>query len=86
MKKYKTKNLEDRVYNYQTKHKEGFTKKELEKFVEKYATINMKKFNDAMMGNTCMIIDGEIVNYHRDVLTALRCGLENRDMHSYEFD
>jgi len=79
-------NLKDKVYNFKTKNKEGFTNKEMETLLKDYPNIHMDKFNNAMMGNTCMIIDEEIINYHCDVLSALRCGLENRNLRYYEWD
>ena len=79
-------NLQEYVYNYPTKHKEGFTDKELKELFKAFPSVNMDKANNAMNGNTCMVIDDEIINYHCDVLAALRCGLENRDLKWYEWD
>lgn len=78
--------IRDEVYNFKTKHKEGFTSDELEELISRYPDINMDKYNDAMMGNTYMIKDGESVTYHCDVLTAIRCGVENRDQKLSEWD
>lgn len=79
--------LQDKVYNYPTKHKEGFIQDEIDTLLKDYPNIDMDKFNDAMMGNTCIFSeeDGFII-YHCDVLTALRCGIEKRGMRQYEFD
>lgn len=75
------------VYEYKTKHKEGFTPTELENIKKEFPfEINEEKFNNAMMGNTCMMIDDVIITYHCDVVTALRCGSENRDMRWWEWD
>jgi len=46
----------------------------------------MDKFDDAMMCNTCMIIDEEIIHYHCDLYHAIICGLQNRKLNSFEFD
>lgn len=78
--------LKNLVYNYKTAHKEGFTKREIEELISRFPRLNKEKFNKAFYGNTCMIKNGEIITYHIDVLTALRCGLENRDVNSLEFD
>ena len=78
--------MKDKVYNFKTKHKQGFIQSEMKTLLEDYPGINMDKFNLAMTGNTCMVIDDEIINYHCDVLTALRCGIENRDMKWWEMD
>lgn len=71
---------------FKTKHKEGFTNKEIEELLKQYPDINMEKFNDAMMGNTCMMKDGELINYPCDVEKAIRCGVENRELNSFEWD
>lgn len=78
--------LKDKVYNYPTKYEEGFTSIEIVELLKEYPDVNMDKFNNAMIGNTCMMKDSKIINYHVDVLTALRCGLENRDMKLWEWD
>jgi len=83
----KKESLQQKIYNYPTEHEAGFTKKEINTLLKDYPNVNMDKFNDAMMGNTCMVNDkGEIINYHCDVLTALRCGIENRSVKPHEFD
>lgn len=83
----KYKELSDFVYNYSTKHTQGFIKSEMEEVLSKFPGINMEKYNSAMMGNTCMLDENDgIITYHCDLLTALRCGLENRDVKWFEFD
>jgi len=79
-------NLRDKVYNFKTKSEYGFTQAEMDTLLKDYPDIKMDKFNNAMMGNTCMVIDDEVINYHCDVLTALRCGIEDREMTFGEFD
>ena len=74
------------VYNFKTKNKEGFVQSEIDKLLSDYKGINMDKFNSAIYGNTCMIIDGEIVTYHCDVEMALICGIEGRDLTGWEWD
>ena len=85
MKDY-NKKLEDLVYDYPTKYKEGFTGKEIEDIVSLFPELNHDKFNDALMGITCMVIDELTIIYHCDILIALRCGIENRDMTLEEWD
>lgn len=79
-------NLREFVYKYKTKHVEGFTNEELKEVLKKFPNINMEKYNLAMMGNTCMLKDEDVINYHCDVFTALRCGIEGRNQRGYEFD
>ena len=80
--------LSDLVYNRKTKHKEGYTEKEINKLLSTIGrfNLNMKRFNDALTGITCMMFDDEIVTYHCDILTALRVAMEDRPMRAYEWD
>lgn len=81
------KELKDLVYNYPTKHKQGFIASEQKEILSKFPDINMEKYNDAMMGNTCMLDenDGAII-YHCDILKALICGIEQRSLNVFEWD
>ena len=78
--------LQKLVYDYPTKHRAGFLPEELKDIVSKFPKINMEKYNNAMFGNTCAMIEGKLVIYPCDVLAALRCGTENRDLKSDEWD
>jgi len=83
------KQLEELVYNYKTVSKHGFLFSEIQKLVKedlKDYEFNWDRFDEAMMGNTCMMYESKIVNYHCDVLTGLLCGLQNRGKYGYEFD
>ena len=83
----KDKKLEELVYNYPTKHKQGFIKSEMEDILTKFPDINIDKYNDAMMGNTCMWNENDgIITYHCDLLTALSCGINGRDVKWFESD
>lgn len=47
----------------------------------------MDKYNNAMFGNTYMLSDeGKTITYHCDIITALLCGIEDRDIHLWEWD
>ena len=50
-------NIEKKVYDFKTKNKEGFVQSEIDTLLKDYPNINMDKFNSALMGNTCMMID-----------------------------
>ena len=85
------KELETLVYKYPTKRKEGFRPEEQEDIIAKvkvhFPDINMKKYDDAMMGNTCMMDgDGKFIIYHCDVFNALNCAIDNRDLTLDEWD
>jgi hypothetical protein len=79
-------NIAEKVSKYKTKYKEGFIQSEIDDLLKEYPAIDMLKFNNALMGITCMIIDKEIIVYHHDIEKALRCGIEKRNLHLYEWD
>lgn len=64
--------MKDIVYNFETKHKEGFVNRELEDLLKLLPGINREKFIKSFICNTCMIIDNEIIHYHEDVYYALK--------------
>lgn len=68
------------------KYEEGFTNLELQIILNKYDNINMEKYGNSMMGNTCMVIENNVINYPWDVRTALICGIENRNETIWEMD
>ena len=81
------KELSDLVYNYPTKQKAGFIASEEKDLLSKFSDINMGKYNEAMTGNTCMLDENDgVITYHCDILKALRCGIENREIMWFEFD
>jgi len=86
MKNEKRDKIFDLVYNYKTKYKQGFIQDEIEDILKNFPNINMDKFNNALNGITCIMEDDNMIIYHCDIETALKCGIENRDMYSYEWD
>lgn len=82
------KKLEDLVYNYPTKNKEGFINEEQAALIAMFPEINLDKYWDAQNGITCMMDEDtrQLIIYHCDVLLSLRCGLENRDPNISEWD
>lgn len=78
--------IKERVYGFKTKHKEGFVKGEIDELLKDYPNINMEKFDNALTGITCALVDNEIVIYHCDIELALRCGVEDRKPRSWELD
>ena len=79
-------NIHEKVYNYPTKHKEGFVQSEVDALLKDYPNIDMEKFNSALRGNTRMVKEGEIIQYHCDIEKALICGIEKRNLRGYEWD
>jgi hypothetical protein len=86
IKNHKPDLIEQKVLNYKTKHEEGFMDSEVEELLKEFPEINMEMFNEALWGNTCMVIDEKIINYHCDIIKALRCGVENRKLRFEEWD
>ena len=79
-------NIREKIYNFKTKNKEGFVQSEIDMLLKDYPDINLDKFNSALRGITCMMVDNETVIYHSDIEKALRCGIENRNLRSWEWD
>lgn len=77
--KHTYKELEERVYNYPTKHKLGFTSEEIATLYEEYPELNKKKAYEKFLGDTCALIDGEAVHYHCDVHMSLVVGFGGVD-------
>ena len=78
--------IRNAVNSYCTKYEQGFTPSEIMELLKEFPDINMDKFNDAMMGNTGIIIDGDFITYHCDVELAIKCGVYNRDVRIWEWD
>ena len=82
--------LYDFIHDYKTYHTHGFIQEEIEEIIKMFPKFNRDKFDDAMMGNTCMMTsykgENRLVNYHCDILSGLRCGIENRDLYIDEWD
>ena len=78
--------IKDFINNYKTKYEFGFIEKEIQEVLKLYTNINEDKFYNALDNITCMILDDEIITYHCDIINALNCGIENRDININEFD
>ena len=74
--------LDGLINNFPTKNKEGFTTNEIDDLLKLFPNIETSKFDDALGINTCRVIDNEVITYHCDILSALRCVTENREMRS----
>ena len=79
-------NIREKIYNFKTKNKEGFVQSEIDMLLKDYPDINRDEFNSALRGITCMEINGETVIYHCDIEKALCCGIENRNLRTWEWD
>jgi hypothetical protein len=63
--------ITERVNNYKTKYEYGFIKAEIETLLKEYP-IDIERFNQSMMGHTCMLIDNETIWYHCDIIKAIK--------------
>lgn len=79
-------NVHKLVYEFKTRHRQGFTGDEIDELLKNFKGINMDKFYSALRGNTMMSIDGKAIMYHCDIEKAIVCGIENRDLTSLEWD
>lgn len=78
------------VNEYETEHAFGFNHEELTKVTEYLKSVsktwNEDKFNNALSGITCMSGTKGIVIYPCDVITAISCATEDREMYEHEWD
>lgn len=77
--------IEKAVDTYPTKYRHGFTHTEISDLLENL-NINEKKFNKAMGVNTCMLIDGNTITYHTDIIKGIICAIEDREQNNIEWD
>lgn len=78
--------LSEYISKYPTKNKEGFVYLEILDLIKNFNPFNREKFEDALIGNTCLLINNEIIYYRWDVEKAVICGIENRNLKVYEWD
>ena len=75
------------VHDFPIKEEIGFTSIEQTFLLMKYFEgINLERYYNAMLGNTCALIDNQTRTYHCDIITAIMCGLEDRDVLPHEWD
>jgi hypothetical protein len=79
------KKIEKEVLQFKTKYTNGFIGSEITELLEKL-NINEKRFNKAMGVNTCIIIDGQIITYHTDIIKGIVCAIEDRGQNILEWD
>jgi hypothetical protein len=79
-------NIEEKVKNFKRKNEIGFTISEEKELLKEFPGIDMRKYNNALNRITCIEIDGEIILYTHDIINALYCGIERRNLRNYEWD
>jgi hypothetical protein len=73
------------VNEFPTKYSSGFTNEEIAELLKKL-NVNQKKFNKAMGINTVMVIDGKIIYYHVDIISALNVTVKNESQDPLAWD
>lgn len=73
------------VNEFPTKYSAGFTKEEISELL-KQLNVNQRKFDNAMGFNTVMVIDGKIIYYHVDVISALTRTVKNESQNHWAWD
>jgi hypothetical protein len=77
--------IKKEVYEFQTKHTSGYTHSEIKKLLEKL-NINEKRFKRNLGVNTCMIIDGQVITYRKDILNGIICAIVDREKNIIDWD
>lgn len=73
------------VNEFPTKYSAGFTDEEISDLLEQL-NINEKRFNKAMGVNTVMVIYGNTINYHTDIISALNQVVNNKSQNPSAWD
>lgn len=73
------------VNEFPTKYSSGFTDEEIAELL-KQINVNRIRFNKAMGTNTVMIIDGKIICYHVDIVSALNKVVKNESQDPLAWD
>jgi hypothetical protein len=73
------------VNEFPTTYSSGFTDDEIAELL-KQINVNRIRFNKAMGTNTVMIIDGKIISYHVDIVSALNKVVKNESQDPLAWD
>jgi hypothetical protein len=77
--------IKKEVYEFQTKHTSGYNQSEITKLLEKL-NINEKRFKRYLGVYTCMIIDWQVITYHKDILNGIICAVVDREKNIIDWD
>ncbi len=79
--------IQEIVDAYERENEIGLLEEEIIDIIEyHFDDFSIEKYNNAMMGNTCGSKDGKLLNYPWDVVVALKCGVEKRELTAAEWD
>jgi hypothetical protein len=63
------------ITNFKRENAQGFTEDEIQRLLKYYPGINMKAFQEALFGDTCMVVKGKTIRYTEDIVSAIWAGL-----------
>lgn len=64
----------------------GFTRAEIRSIIDDHDEIDEDAFMDALTGCTGIVDEEHFITFDCDVEKAIQCGLEGRELHSWEWD
>lgn len=83
----KQQSVHDIIYNFPTKHEQGFTTFDIQCLLADYfPQYSSDDLSEKIGVVTCMKIDDEFIIYHEDIINALYCLFENRELNLTEWD
>jgi hypothetical protein len=78
--------IHNKVVSFKSRSPKGLTRHEIELLLKKFKSVSQKRFFEAMGVCTVQVIKGEIIYYRSDIITAITCCIEKRDINASEFD
>jgi hypothetical protein len=74
------------INDFKTKHKQGFTKLEIQILLKKITKISYLDFSRNLARVTCMIINDEVITYKHDLRKAVMMCINKRELEPGEWD
>lgn len=78
--------IHDKVIDFKSRFTKGLTRSEIEVLLKKFPSVSQRRFFNKMGIVTVQLIKGEIVYYRSDIISAITCCIEKRDLNTSEFD
>ena len=79
--------IEKIVRAFPTQNEEGFLDNEIDELLLKFPEINKGEIQKILGYHSCMIDkNGNFITYHQDIIKAIECCLNDRDIEFYEWD
>lgn len=78
--------IHDKVVGFKSRFTKGLTRGEIEVLLKKFPSVSQRRFFNKMGVVTVQLIKGEVVYYRSDIISAITCCIEKRDINASEFD